>query len=117
MLTLYFGDIRNLSIIVLLVAAALAYGSSVVLAVPYQQNMVVREVATVGPINARKLSDAPVEARENVVSDFVKIETEDIFERELKGRGGGKRGKRGKGRRVMHWRRWRGNATGRGWKF
>jgi hypothetical protein len=95
---------------VLLVAAALAYGSSVVLAVPYQPNLVVREVATVEPINARELSDALVEARENLVSDLAarEVETEDIFEREPKGRGGrkrgkrGKRGKKGKGRRGKH---------------
>jgi hypothetical protein len=47
------------------------------LAVPYQPNLVVREVATVGPTNARELSDALVEASENLVSDLAAREDRD----------------------------------------
>jgi hypothetical protein len=87
-----------MKISVFFVAAAIAYGA---LAVPVQPNLATREITNVEPINAREISDSLVEARE--------IETEDIFEREPRGRGGGgggrrsrrsrSRGRRGRSRR------------------
>jgi len=77
-----------MKISVFFVAAAIAYG---VLAIPVQQDLTTREITNVEPINAREVSDALLEARE--------IETEDIFEREPRGRRGGGGGGNGGGRR------------------
>ncbi len=92
-----------MKISVVFVAAAIAYGSSFALAVPVQPNLATREITNIEPINAREVSDALVEARE--------IETEDIFEREPKGRGGGRGRSRGRRSRSRGRRRSRRRAS------
>lgn len=87
-----------MKISVLFVASAVAYGSSVAMAVPIQPNLAARDIANTEPINAREISttiESDLAARE--------IDIEDLFEREPK-RGRGRRG-RGRGHRRGRGRR------------